>query len=866
MVEASAGEAAAQAKDTSASQKALKSIMGKIIQTTSESKQMQSLNVINIGAAGFESSDIFDPVDMSQGSSATLKEGAALYSAALPTCIEMASEACDAEDLAIIQSAYKMAVEQDCNTVSKNYEQLRSAAGGKAKEASALLDMARLANHQERNSGDIKSCTKAMMDIINTDAVCGAGLEKCMDWTGKYVNPLTGGAILTPSLADLAGTLTRPSGDAKWADVAANSDMISFLESKKTYIEPAMADCESIRAAAWGNFVETALPQIKIAQDARLEEMRQNCTSMIGQCKSGAAKSINDFDARALSIFGVSADFTVGKMCSDVQTACSALMTRANGDGEYGKAVEKIDLAKTYATILQTCNLVGKECVKRSCSDGLNDFGLCMFGQNRVRRILLQYDIEKNHCKEEVRNCIKQADEQAADGAYDSNLVKICELNPRDFFKTTFETPAAEECKRNTHAGVADKLTDNIWGGCEKTDLDWAKNKIEIPDSTKNPNETVLSWFDQNTLTSGRNPGMEGSCSPGNCIDGKYKVWWYDADNGWKSICSEYGSTGYEACSFNEGKMGHGGSTSSTSTNILPGDTVIYINFINDNNTVPPKLRMKDDPAYSTNCCASGKKDLFGNCCSVNTANGVTGDDTTDAPGTPVKNLESTTNGSNGPCDPSKMCCWGHYGADNSFGSAVKGNYCAPDDFTFVARKTSDANYKGTGTSLFCQGGLDNTPEIECKGSFVTVDSNGIYRTSTGCGDCTEKYMNYIYYNMEDKYHSGTDLSKTHRLLVWITGEWKFFNPNYDNPSQSSWIPMSNVTLPEMANFSCNMVSNILSCSGSGFGHQVKYCEYGLKIVFDKTNGQEHVECCQSNSNKNCKTYQIEDKDQTEKK
>ena len=65
----------------------------------------QNLNAINLS---LDTSAAFDSVDSLMGASTTVKSGTALYSAALPTCRDMAAEVCSNEELAIARETYRL--------------------------------------------------------------------------------------------------------------------------------------------------------------------------------------------------------------------------------------------------------------------------------------------------------------------------------------------------------------------------------------------------------------------------------------------------------------------------------------------------------------------------------------------------------------------------------------------------------------------------------------------------------------------------------------------------------------------------------------------------------------------------------------
>lgn len=405
LYKATEGELAFNQKDTSQSKKMLDEIAKKLNTSFDDSNFDRSLSPIslslNVDAA-------FDSIDSLQGAATTLKTGTELYAAALPVCREMAREVCTDDDLAIAESGYQMIIEQDCNTVAKSYQAQVDQARERVREGSALLDMSRLDIHQKRNSDDTLTCKKKMLDMLTDSSVCGSDMGKCLDVSGRYIDPSTGEAFLTENLVQINNLITRPTGDQTWTSAPGNSVFVSYLNSKKKFLEPAMENCQDIANNVWNEFLEDALAQIKLAQEAKLEEMRQSCTAITTKCLTDTAKSLSDFDARALSIFGVKADKTVTAMCSDVTNACSALLKSSGStDGEqWVGGMTEITNANTYETILNTCREVGRACIVQVCSSTSGNFGLCESIQSSVNRKSI---INRTACWNEVYNCVAEA-------------------------------------------------------------------------------------------------------------------------------------------------------------------------------------------------------------------------------------------------------------------------------------------------------------------------------------------------------------------------------------------------------------------------------------------------------------------------
>jgi len=557
---ATEGELAFATKDTSDSKKLLDEISKKLNASGTDSFN-QNLTAISLS---LNADAAFDNIDYMMGADTTTKEGAALYNAALPVCREMAAEVCTAEEMSLVESGYQMTIEQDCNIVAKTYETQTDATRNKIREGAALLDMSRLDIHQKRNSDDILTCKKKMLAQLTETTVCGENMIRCLDISGKYIDPSTGSAFLTVDLAGLSNLIKRPGDNESWTSVPGNDRFVSYLNSKKDFLAPAMENCQDISDMVWDEFMDDALAQIKLAQDAKLEEIRQGCTTLTSQCLTNAADSLSDFDARALSIFGVAADYTAKKMCDNVQTACTALLGTTGGDADWVGGMTEIADAKTYDTIIKTCREVGRACIIQACTSISGNFGMCEDIQTSVNRKSI---INRTACWDEVLECVKSAGTDTIGRIFNQNgfnttpanyyhsiyggEIKITNINTRCNMQST---PAGEHCiydicatecgcgndgtctKIGTTACHACRITERIWGNCEAAPTtqitqDGAHNKIIQPIDTKT--NTLMWWFATNTGThEDIGSCRDTSCPPGftGGLDANNNIYCYPSD------------------------------------------------------------------------------------------------------------------------------------------------------------------------------------------------------------------------------------------------------------------------------------------------------------------------------------------------
>ena len=556
---ATEGEIGYSTKDKTESEKLLQKIM-KSLNSGSDSKIDNQLSPISLS---LNVDSAWDSVDAMGTVSATSKSGVELLNAARPICVEMAQEVCSADELKIAQDSYKLAIQQDCETVSKSYSTKYNQAMEKIHESSALLDMSRLNVHQQKNSDDTLTCKKKILEQLSDKSVCGDSLYKCLDVTGQYIDP-NGDARLSVNLYDITTLITEPTGTEKWSKVPGNDKFVSYLNSKKAFLEPAMKQCQNIADTVWKEFLDDALSQIKLAQNAKLEEIRYGCTKLVSECKNTAKQNLSDFDVRALSIFSVKTDSTVNAMCSGVKESCTALMDKKAGGEDWGTGITGIDVDTSYKTILETCTTVGKNCIIQKCTGTAGNFALCNDYSSASRRAILK----RTACWDDVLNCVNES----------TNLSEIAKKRAtRDrFYLTNYGisniSAIPEPCTGLTgDTETACLITEQIWGNCEHN----PENPVSSANSNKilmpSTGTSLLYWLASNTGTT----NTIDSCNAHNC-----------------PVDYEYDTTSKTCKKIS-------GITTSDGYTVQYSDEIIYVT-----------------EAF-TNYCRGGRasKDIYGNCC-----------------------------------------------------------------------------------------------------------------------------------------------------------------------------------------------------------------------------------------------------------
>ena len=766
---ATEGEIAYATDDTSKSKKMLDEIAKKLNASFNNSNFDQGLNAISLS---LNADAAFDSVDSMMGASTTTKSGTELYNAALPICREMAMEVCSQSDLEIAESGYQMSIAQDCNTVEKSYQTQNDQARAKIKESSALLDMSRLNIHQERNSDDILTCKTKMLEMLTDTTVCGTDMSKCLDISGKYIDPTTGQAFLTESLAELQNLITRPAPDQTWTGTQANREFVLFLESKKIYLEPAMENCQDISTYVWDAFIEDALAQIKLAQEAKLQEVSQSCTTLTTQCLDDANKTITDFDARALSIFGVKADVTINEMCSDIKNMCTGLMAAINKPAgektDWTSGMDAIATEKSYATILSTCREVGKNCIIQACTAISGNFGLCENIDTSINRKSI---VSRRACWNEVEQCIRDAGSDTIH-AIMTQENRPAKTNGGDIYQELYGfSRGTNNCpKDNTSVCITYNSDDSeditIRYDTYGTDL-LSAAKTEIQDAAHENIDYLYDWCQldaQNATTTWEELDWEicrlteqiwGNCEtrPGNKKTPRNQIIInYDKNN-----------------SDNETLLSWFARNTNTEEEIDScRDTTCGYGFENSNGECIPEGSKSDDGLYCSESegytriitTTSGET----NCCDYRHYD---------------TEKKRTTAIAIGDSEKPNMCCiYGattvntaknaYYASDDTISAPVN-QICNPTSST-ISNK-AELVFTAGNTDYYCVGGTLDPSEgdLNCEGGkWVAINKNDNTYSSPTLGTSNVTDLNFYYTGLQDENKSAP----TQGNNGWLIGKW----------------------------------------------------------------------------------------------
>ena len=336
MYTATAGEKAIKT-DVSASQQLLNSI-GDILSgkksAVKQQKTTTSLGVLDFSGFSSNNDDIFGSSsslfggDSSYTDVSTL-EGKELYDNAMKQCSEITREACGGDAMFnLARSAYSIMITQDCNAYEKNINAKKASVEETVRTAEKYLREARLDEYRSHNSADVNECLTKVDEAMRQPLACGPNYEKCMDYTGQYINPNTGEPIYSQALFGLNNLIVLNGS----ADVLkANPKFDKWLEDRKMFAETALDSCRDNAGIVWEEFKRSAIIQIAQAQDDKIQQIKDTCVATVKECYDTQTGALKSMDTTELQGTGAIATATARGMCYDRVQACAALYGDPDG-------------------------------------------------------------------------------------------------------------------------------------------------------------------------------------------------------------------------------------------------------------------------------------------------------------------------------------------------------------------------------------------------------------------------------------------------------------------------------------------------------------------------------------------------------
>jgi len=166
--------------------------------------------------SGFDLNSFINMESTTGNSNVSNQRGEQLFKTATNRCRTSVLNSCSAQgiDPNIITNSYDLEIDKQCIAYERSLNEANNEMRNNVRNATTILQQARLMLAQNKNSYDLRGCVAAIDSCMQDDYVCGADYELCLDPTSKY---LANGAIVkggTPGVAGGQAINETPIADA----------------------------------------------------------------------------------------------------------------------------------------------------------------------------------------------------------------------------------------------------------------------------------------------------------------------------------------------------------------------------------------------------------------------------------------------------------------------------------------------------------------------------------------------------------------------------------------------------------------------------------------------------------------------------
>lgn len=217
--------------------------------------------------SGFDLNSFINMESTTGNSNVSNQRGEQLFKTATNRCRTSVLNSCSAQgiDPNIITNSYDLEIDKQCIAYERSLNEANNEMRNNVRNATTILQQARLMLAQNKNSYDLRGCVAAIDSCMQDDYVCGADYALCLDPTSKY---LANGAIVKGGTPGIAGgqAINQTSIDDE------NLDTWTSRGMRDLYATWNYGDASSLKNAWGGGKTETLGDYI----DEKLDTWKQD--------------------------------------------------------------------------------------------------------------------------------------------------------------------------------------------------------------------------------------------------------------------------------------------------------------------------------------------------------------------------------------------------------------------------------------------------------------------------------------------------------------------------------------------------------------------------------------------------------------
>lgn len=229
--------------DSSQIKSSLDAIKRKIVDVSSPNASAATTGNISMDVSGLLNADFTTGFDLasflnmnvagSDGNNISNQRGEQLHKTATQRCKTAVLNSCVAQGIEanIITNSYDLEIDKQCIAYERDLNEANEEMRNNVRNASTILQQARLMLAQNKNAYDFRGCIAAIDSCMQDEYVCGSDYSLCLDPTGKYLanaEIVKGGA---PGVSGGSVKNTTPLANASDLDTWVSQGMYSLYST-----------------------------------------------------------------------------------------------------------------------------------------------------------------------------------------------------------------------------------------------------------------------------------------------------------------------------------------------------------------------------------------------------------------------------------------------------------------------------------------------------------------------------------------------------------------------------------------------------------------------------------------------------------
>ncbi|MCQ2571700.1 MAG: hypothetical protein MJ165_01745 [Alphaproteobacteria bacterium] len=229
--------------DSSQLKSSLDAIKRKIVDVSSPNASAATTGNISMDVSGLLNADFTAGFDLasflnmnvagSDGNNISNQRGEQLHKTATQRCKTAVLNSCVAQGIEanIITNSYDLEIDKQCIAYERDLNEANEEMRNNVRNASTILQQARLMLAQNKNAYDFRGCIAAIDSCMQDEYVCGSDYSLCLDPTGKYLanaEIVKGGA---PGVSGGSVKNTTPLANASDLDTWVSQGMYSLYST-----------------------------------------------------------------------------------------------------------------------------------------------------------------------------------------------------------------------------------------------------------------------------------------------------------------------------------------------------------------------------------------------------------------------------------------------------------------------------------------------------------------------------------------------------------------------------------------------------------------------------------------------------------